>query len=314
MSNNLKPNSVKYDSDSRVGHFYTGPNIPSAIPGLTFPQEPRPKMESIVAELLDKAGVPNFIWGEPVLSVLGVPTSVFFTAFVIPDLHIEKAAQALTNAKFPLCTQGHDACTVFWDGRAHPYPDYHWHTDLRYMKCAPAMAYGTFLYRKSRLFWSFPDPPIGAPPQNDPYYILTSDKHIAEQDLPRGRASDKDYPVKMPLPARYTESMMLLELRDLDGQGRCDHWAIEINNLMELIKASPNLCINDLREPFREWARRYADDEYSRKTDDLMGQRFALELHVKMKKRDELPPPEPGNEWLASLEDRMRKHGVKWSD
>lgn len=43
-----------------------------------FPvKDVNPKLESYVARLLDEAGVPNFIWGEPVLSIYGVPTVTF---------------------------------------------------------------------------------------------------------------------------------------------------------------------------------------------------------------------------------------------
>jgi hypothetical protein len=176
------------------------------------------------------------------------------------------------------------------------------------------MTFGLFLYRKSRLFWSFPDPPVGAPPQNDPYYILTSDKRIAEQDLAEGRTSDKDYPVKMPLPARYLEAMMLLQLRDLGGERVCDHWGLEVRYLMLLInEGSPNISVNDLKEPFREWVRRRADEESARKKGDLMGNRHELELYVKMKEKNELPPLEIGNGWFKPLEERMRDFGVKWS-
>ncbi|KAJ0273966.1 hypothetical protein COL922a_014590, partial [Colletotrichum nupharicola] len=117
-------------------------------------------MNSFVAKLLDDEGIPNFIWAEPFLSVIGILTAVPFNAFVIADDLIEKAAEALDKARFPPCTQGHDACTVFCHKRGHPYPGYHWHTDLRYPVTAPKMTRGVFLYRKSRLFWKFPDPTL----------------------------------------------------------------------------------------------------------------------------------------------------------
>ncbi|KAI9044809.1 uncharacterized protein KD926_010981 [Aspergillus affinis] len=78
------------------------------------------ELEAYVARLLDEAGVPNFIWAEPALSIMGVDTLPFFSGRVVPDECIGKAAQALDAAKFPPCKQGRNGCSVFWEARAHP--------------------------------------------------------------------------------------------------------------------------------------------------------------------------------------------------
>lgn len=43
----------------------------------TYPARVDARLESHVSRILDEAGVPNFIWGEPVLSILGVNTALF---------------------------------------------------------------------------------------------------------------------------------------------------------------------------------------------------------------------------------------------
>ncbi|KAL3451988.1 hypothetical protein BJX65DRAFT_303702 [Aspergillus insuetus] len=211
-------------------------------------------MNSFVAKVLDDAGIPNFIWAEPFLSVIGILTAVPFNAFVVADNLIEKSAEALNAARFPQCTQGHGACTVLWPKRDHPYPDYHWHTDLRYPVTAPKMTRGVFLYRKSRLFWKFPDRTLQIPTPNDPYYMLTSHRHIkhVRRGPHTGPASPEDYPVKMPVPARYLEAMMLLELRDT-GEGMITaHWEVELDYLWNgIAQKNPNLRVTDLTQPWR---------------------------------------------------------------
>ncbi|KAL4794486.1 hypothetical protein BDV19DRAFT_390091 [Aspergillus venezuelensis] len=212
------------------------------------------------------------------------------------DDSIEKAAKLLNDAKLLPCTQ-----------------DYHWHTDLFYPERPPHTTYGVFLYRKSRLFWTFPVPPIGRPKQDDPYYMLTSDKRITTMEYSRCRASDKDYPVKIPIPARYMEAMKLLELRDLDAQDTILHWDLEIDYLAEQIfnSKNPNLKIKDLAELFREWAKRCAFEEYAEEKKVFDGYCLRLELYAKMHR--DLPPPErTGMGGLMPLEERMAEYGIPW--
>ncbi|KAH8424447.1 uncharacterized protein LDX57_002198 [Aspergillus melleus] len=90
---------------------------------IAFPISIGPELESYVAKLLDQAGIPNFIWGDPVLDILGTPSLPPYSGWAIPDHCIEAAAKTLDEANFPPCTQGRD-CTVF-QMISNPYPDYH---------------------------------------------------------------------------------------------------------------------------------------------------------------------------------------------
>ncbi|RDW67343.1 uncharacterized protein DSM5745_09209 [Aspergillus mulundensis] len=298
MTDYVVPSTPRWPETYRE---YTGPPVPSAVPGLTFPQGPGFYLESAVAKLLDDAGIPNFIWGESVLATLGVDTATLFGGWVIPDEHIERAAQVLDQAKFPPCTQGRNRCTIFYDLRPHPFPDYHWHTDLAYPeeRHLPYMTCGTFLYRKSRLFWAMPDPPLGPPAPNDKNYMLTCDPRIQQNRpdtlhiLGRGPApADKGlHPVKMPTPARYTEAMILLDLRDTCEPRACDHWSVELNYLFTLMEEGEfNVKIKDLSEPFRDYAMRQSGQ--LEEEGDFGGYRTAMLLYLDMKSKNQLPPAE----------------------
>jgi hypothetical protein len=72
--------------------------------------------------------------------------------WVVPDHLINKAGEALTKASFPPCKQGRDKCPTFDKRITHPYPDYHFHTDLTYPEAWPKFSAGVHLYMKSRLF------------------------------------------------------------------------------------------------------------------------------------------------------------------
>ncbi|PLB53886.1 hypothetical protein P170DRAFT_420683 [Aspergillus steynii IBT 23096] len=284
---------------------------------LSFPAYPGPKLEAYVSRLLDEAGVPSFLWGESVLAILRVPTADFFSGWVVPDDCIEKASRALDEAKFPPCTLG-ERCSLFWHHRTHPIPDHHYHTDLEYSETPPHMSCGVFLYKKSRLFWSFPDPPIGRPSPNDPYYVLTSDTRLREGGLTtRGRSQPGDYPVKMPIPARYLEAMILLELRDLVGKVTSAHWKVEINYLADFVlrkENNPALSFEDIAEPFREFVRqRYIDVIYvpGELPDTDFGDKYLHQLYVTLKSNGQLPPlePTPYDNYIP-LELRLQKYDI----
>lgn len=181
-----------------------------------------------------------------------------------------------------------------------PDPDYHWHTDHNYSQLPKWQgewtSVGVHLIRKSRLFWTFPDPCLGPPPENDPYYMLVTDARIKspEGSLARGRQPEGLYPVKVAVPARYTEAMMLLNLRDRRAGTGPPHSDVELGYLLDPYHIlGLNLEVDELEEPFREWAKRQSDDFYAEKVvKDPQGARYELELYLDMKRRNQLPRPD----------------------
>jgi hypothetical protein len=164
------------------------------------------------------------------------------------------------------------------------------------------------LYKKSRLFWEFPDPTLGPPSATDPYYMLVGDPRIrTDNHMVRGGRGPKPadlYPVKMAVPARYTEAMVLLQLRDACGQRTMLHWEVELIYLLDPGQIlGLNLDLQDLRPAFRDYL--VADNA----DDSDTGHRLFCRLFLELKREKRIPPPERpweagmGREWSQVLQE-----------
>ncbi|KAL4802404.1 hypothetical protein BDV18DRAFT_65847 [Aspergillus unguis] len=285
-----------------------------SLRAVEFPTYISNVLESYVTGLLEQAGIPSFIWGEPYLSILGSMTASFYSGYIVPDEDIDKAAEVLDKAAFPPCIHGKEKCLVFSKYAWHPYPDYHWHTDLVYTELpkwpGDLPSIGVRLYKQSRIFWTFPKPCLGPPPKDDPYYMLVTDPRINTRPggLAAGRQPEGLYPVKMAVPARYMEAIMLCRLRDKRKSPVADHWDVELNYLAGDEIFGFNLQLNDLNEPFREWAKRMSNDNYAEKVaNDFTGARYEVELFLDMKRRNQLPPPER-RRWNYPQEESFKEY------
>jgi hypothetical protein len=118
----------------------------------------------------------------------------------------------------------------------------------------------------------------------------------------------------MPVPARYLEALMLLELRDTGEAMITAHWEVELDYLWnEIAQKNPNLRVTDLAQPWREWAKRAADFTYPKRTrDGIPAREFQLLLYATLKKEGALPPGVPGNSPQLPLAEMMRDAGVAW--
>ncbi|KAI9367011.1 hypothetical protein BJX61DRAFT_547910 [Aspergillus egyptiacus] len=297
----------------------------------TFPAKLGAALDARVARVLDEAGVPNFTWGDCYLLIIGARFTPGFSGWVVPDELIDKAKEALDKDGFPGCFQG-EQCHYYWKNLALPFPDCHYHTDLEYPEKPQRHANGTspshgvLLYKQSRLFWEFPRPPLGAPAPYDQYYMLTSDPRIKNwpdsdsNSNGRGRHPEGRYPVKMAVPARYAEAMVLSHIRYLRADNvvkfyweRVFHHLINPTYVMAL-----NLKIDDINEPFREFVKRWVSEEHCKKVDDSWGLRYSYRLWLDMKKRKQLPPPERV-EWkrqqtVLPLEERLQQLKVPYDE
>lgn len=170
------------------------------------------------------------------------------------------------------------------------------------------MTCGVFLYRKSRLFWTFPDPPVGRPPPNDPFYRLTSDARVQNVHITtRGPSPADYYPVKMPNLTQYTEAVFLLKIRDIAGQRTLVRWGVELNHLVGALNdRNANMEFDDLSEPCRE---------YDLHMDGDQGYRLEHEVYAVMKEKNELPPPDqrPIDPGMTPMEERLRKLNISFN-
>ncbi|KAL2843550.1 Aldehyde/histidinol dehydrogenase [Aspergillus pseudodeflectus] len=167
---------------------------------------------SRLANVLDDAHIPYFMWGWTALGLMGQDWGFPEIDFVVPDTMIKDAAHALARAgnlicNDPGCPQGRqDRATsralVIARDRFHMLPEKHFH-----------LVGGNvlLLHRKSNIAWWLPDLQAGPPAADDPHFILSTD----EERLPP-RAVDgpsgpwtQYYPVKIMNPGSFTESIMI---------------------------------------------------------------------------------------------------------
>ncbi|KAJ0420968.1 hypothetical protein BJY00DRAFT_312636 [Aspergillus carlsbadensis] len=253
-------------------------------PKVAFPAKIDYPFESQIARLLDEAGVPNFMWGEPYLGILGSSTAFFFSMWVVPDHLIDQAGEALAKASFPPCKHGRDTCTTFHERITHPYPDHHFHTDLTYPDAWPTLSAGVHLYKKSRLFWEFSDPTPGPPPPNDPYYMLAGDPRIRTGNHFLRNSRE-------PKPAGCTRSKSpcprATQIRDYSGQPTWTHWTAELiyltcpTHILDF-----NLDLQDVRAPFRQYLVALATGGGAKP------RRALCQVYLEMKGAKRIPPPE----------------------
>ena len=137
--------------------------------------------------------------------------------------------------------------------------------------------------------------------------MLTSDPRIEMgARTSRGPQYNIWYPVKMPTPSRYIEAMFRLLVRDFEGVALSYHWRIEIAYLVEhLIRPERTMKLDDIVEPFREWARRLASEPYAQRKGDPRGNRIECEIFVEMARNKQIPRwmmcvSVPGSHWTNS--------------
>ncbi|KAL2846276.1 hypothetical protein BJX68DRAFT_268747 [Aspergillus pseudodeflectus] len=260
-------------------------NAPSHIKETTkFPATFDSALESRIARVLDDAG---------------------FSGWVVPDECIDKAKEALDKANLPPCIKGR-RCFCYWPKFSPPVPS-----------TGPSLS-----PRPSwRLFWEFAKPPIGVPPPDDPYYMLVSDPRIKISDRTsvRGRQPEGRYRVKIVIPARYAEAMILLTLRDLRAKVGVNQWHNELSYLLDRTHVlGLNLEVDDIREPYREFARRFGSEEYSEAQNDYLGYGYQYKLWLDLKRRNQLPPAEEPEHKerrsLFSLKNRLKKHKIPYTE
>jgi hypothetical protein len=104
----------------------------------------------------------------------------------------------------------------------------------------------------------------------------------------------------MAVPARYTEAMILLQIRDVYGQRTLNHWEVEQLYLLDPTHIlNLNLDLQDLRTSFRDYAVAQTTED-----DEEAAHRILCRLFLEQKREKNIPPPD--RPWDAGEE-------IKWS-
>ncbi|PYH88213.1 hypothetical protein BO71DRAFT_445399 [Aspergillus ellipticus CBS 707.79] len=187
------------------------------------PLEAEHKLASKIAKILDDARIPNVIWSDIMNSILGITNFLYIQVvitFVVEDKDLNKAIAALKKAK--LCKSSHGHCPFrFRRTEATPWPSYHCHASSALD--APIIS----LVRKSESLWDLPSLPLQFPIRDDPNFMLSTDCRLPGDESPGmgdGRFDESLYPVKTMIPARWIESLYLLEARDLPFRCQGRYW------------------------------------------------------------------------------------------
>ncbi|KAF7174294.1 hypothetical protein CNMCM5623_006858 [Aspergillus felis] len=213
-----------------------------------------------ISRFLDAHEIPNVLWGELVMNMLLIPLVIDGICIVIPDEHIDKARDLLLAAGCPPCQVG-SHCPFYhpYASRAIPYA----HFNL--VDCGPLDFYKPEifgenprewytleLFKKSDVLWGAPEIPLSPPTPSDPDYWTVTDDRLPEVaiEYQLGRIVDADYPVKIPSPARFAESLTLLYFRDNfpEETARGNHWDSLLVDMKVVLKKHCLFELEDLPE------------------------------------------------------------------
>ncbi|KAL2849721.1 hypothetical protein BJX68DRAFT_267037 [Aspergillus pseudodeflectus] len=194
----------------------------------------RPAAE--VGQTLDRAGVPNILWGWWVVSLLGVHYGFPEIEFVLRDDKLAIAVSCLIAAGYQHCTSRQcvelhaegsamqdptfqcsttgktymsvpDIFSRMGPNRFHVIADEHFHFDPR----------GHFtvlrLYKQSRMLWWLPKDAIKLGPVADEYFMLSNDEGLPPSRANGGAGTGpwrELPPVKIMRPAKFFEALVLL--------------------------------------------------------------------------------------------------------
>ncbi|RHZ44421.1 uncharacterized protein CDV56_103345 [Aspergillus thermomutatus] len=256
-----------------------------------------------ISRFLDAYGIPNVLWGELVMNMILIPLEADGIYFVIPDEHIDKARDLLLEAGFPPCQLG-KYCGFDHPNSCHGIPYAHFNiVDLGPLDCYKPEQYGPNprqwytleLYKKSELLWAAPEIPLGIPPANDPDYWTVKDKRLPKVaiEFRRGRVVNADYPVKIPSPARYAESLTLLFFRDNYPEEtiRGLEWDTLLDDMEVVMDEYRLFKLEDLPPRTRSWFKILTETPRERTHGDAE-ERFGAE----MREAGEVPEKSP---WLS---------------
>ncbi|KAH8689836.1 hypothetical protein BGW36DRAFT_307791 [Talaromyces proteolyticus] len=167
-----------------------------------------------LAETLNGAEVPCILWGQCLLNIHGIASSIDSIDFVVPTAYLNEASKALDNFRGLVpCTYGHD-CLWSPKKRKAEEPPYHLHLEASTVTVA--------LYVQARILWFLPE--IGSCLTLEeqqlyllPRLILASNSTALPPRRPdrgSGFFMSGKYPVIVPRLCLLMETFMRLYIRD----------------------------------------------------------------------------------------------------
>ncbi|KAL2824269.1 hypothetical protein BDW59DRAFT_162607 [Aspergillus cavernicola] len=198
-----------------------------------------------VAQVLDKAEVPNLLFGWTALALVGIDQGFPEIDFVIADDKIEFAVWVLADAGYRLCTESEcqelkedrypdtqDPVLIAADNRYHPIAYAHYHLETS--------DYLLSLFKQSDTLPWLPDLKAGPPGKRNPDLSLST-----EPQLPPARDWEKGhhgcggpwtelYPVNILNRHAYIEAVILLLCKDIDSSSKAEKlWRCMLASLSE---------------------------------------------------------------------------------
>ncbi|KAG2002662.1 hypothetical protein GB937_009626 [Aspergillus fischeri] len=258
-----------------------------------------------ISRFLDAHGIPNVLWGELMLNMLLIPL-VIDSGSLCPFYH-PYSSRAIPYAHFNLVDRGP---LDFYKPEIFGENPREWYT--------------LELFKKSDVLWGAPEIPLGPPTPNDPDYWTVNDDRLPEVAIEYhlGRIVDADYPVKIPSPARFAESLTLLYFRDNfpEETARGHHWDSLLMDMKVFLKKHRLFELKDLPSRTRSWFE-FLDKPPGNKTQGRMGRKFAMA----MRRAGEVPMRSPWpsavlglpewreelRQWGKKEEEEMRKEAEK---
>ncbi|GLB21389.1 hypothetical protein AtubIFM61612_011349 [Aspergillus tubingensis] len=212
-------------------------------------QEVNYQLIADIVQLLEENGIPCLLIGDYMHEAMGAPGLRGNIELVLESHDINRAIRILRKANFPdeqpmyythlLCPfphMGQRTCSA----RETPFIPYHsFHLNgIVWGEMNTVFHIDLCLYEKRYLFWDLPDLTLGELFEDDLHFILASNPRLPPQKDKQhwGRFPDTLYPVKMPMPVRYVEAMMLLTARDWQIKGHGWAWRAEIVYMWKHVK------------------------------------------------------------------------------
>ncbi|GKZ79853.1 hypothetical protein AnigIFM56816_004062 [Aspergillus niger] len=190
------------------------------------------KLENIIAEALDNAGVPNVFCGHGLMSVYGLLQEQKSSTWVIPNFYIAEADSLLQAAGLHSCHRSY--CEGYRPNKRPFAPAYHYHVQARVNR---PHNHVVLLYKMGDLFIDLAPVPTRLPPLDDPDYMLVDDPRLPDYNDEVGNGRWQSIrSIKIPKPARFIDAMVLLMVREWPQDPTSSIWYEYLSELLDHIR------------------------------------------------------------------------------